>query len=150
MTGQLDADLGLGPIDQVAYVVEDMQRAVVRYTALFGPFVVTEQTLDACSYRGRQVDLSLKMAVNESSAIEIELLQPVEGKSPLSEHLEAHGEGLHHVRFRTEQIDVKLEELRGHRFEPLLYKRFGPDVAFAYVETPPECGGHVIELLEMP
>ena len=51
---------------------------------------------------------------------------------------------------RVQGIDRKLEELRGHSFEPLLYKRFGPEVAFAYVETPPELGGHVIELLEMP
>ena len=150
MLGHLDHDLGLGPIDQVAYVVEDMQRAVVCYAALFGPFTVTDHKLDACSYRGRQVDLSLKMAVNDAGPIEIELLQPVLGQSPLSEHLEAHGEGLHHVRFRVQQIDAKLEELRDHRFEPLLYKRFGPEVAFAYVETPPELGGHVIELLEMP
>jgi hypothetical protein len=74
----------------------------------------------------------------------------VEGASPLSEHLERHGEGLHHVRFRVQGIDEKLEELREKRFEPLLYKRFGPGLAFAYLETPPELGGHVIELLEMP
>ena len=30
------ADLGLGPIEQVAYIVEDMERAIPRYEALFG------------------------------------------------------------------------------------------------------------------
>ena len=28
--------------------------------------------------------------------------------------------------------------------------RSGPGIAFAYLETPPEYGGHVIELLELP
>ncbi len=144
------ADLGLGPIDQVAYVVEDMERAILHYAALFGPFAVSDHKLEGCSYRGRRADISLKMAVNDASPVEIELLQPVEGGSPLREHLEAHGEGLHHVRFRVQEIDTKLEELRSQGFAPLLYKRFGPDTAFAYVETPPEFGGHVIELLELP
>jgi catechol 2,3-dioxygenase-like lactoylglutathione lyase family enzyme len=150
MSKDLPADLGLGPIEQVAYVVKDMDSATRRYAALFGPFVVSDQKLEGCSYRGRNADISLKMAVNNSSPVEIELLQPVEGSSPLSEHLETHGEGLHHVRFRVQRIDEKLDELRKRGFEPVLYKRFGPEVAFAYVETPPEFGGHVIELLEMP
>ncbi len=40
------ADLGLGPIEQVAYIVEDMDLAIPRYEALFGPFTVSEQKLD--------------------------------------------------------------------------------------------------------
>ena len=64
--------------------------------------------------------------------------------------LEKSGEGLHHVRFRTDGIDAKLEELGARGFETLLYKRFGPGVAFAYIETPSEYGGIIIELLELP
>ncbi len=144
------ADLGLGPIEQVAYIVEDMDLAVPRYQALFGPFSVSEQKLDDCTVRGTSADLEMKMAVNNSSPVEIELIQPVKGDSPWSEHLESHGEGLHHVRFRVTGIDAKLEELEGRGFETLMYKRFGPEVAFAYVETPAEFGGHIIELLELP
>jgi len=143
-------DLGLGPIEQVAYVVEDMDRAVEYYSALFGPFQVSDQKMEGCTYRGRDADISLRMAVNHSSPVEIELLQPVEGQSPLTEHLEKSGEGLHHVRFRTDGIDAKLEELGARGFETLLYKRFGPGVAFAYIETPSEYGGIIIELLELP
>lgn len=144
------ADLGLGPIDQVAYIVKDMDRAIPRYEALFGPFTVSEQTLPGCTVRGQPLDLKMKMAVSGASPVEIELIQPVEGESPWSEHLAAHGEGLHHVRFRLQGIDAKLEELRERGFETLMYKRFGPEVAFAYVETPEAFGGHIIELLELP
>ena len=41
MTGKLSEDLGLGPIEQVAYVVENMERAVAHYGALFGPFQIS-------------------------------------------------------------------------------------------------------------
>jgi len=150
MPDDLSADLGLGPIEQVAYVVRNMERALVRYGALFGEFEVSDQMLEGCEYRGKTADLSLRMAVNHVGPVEIELLQPLEGESPLTEHLAEHGEGLHHVRFRVGGIDAKLEELKGKGFEPLLYKRFGPLVAFAYIQTPADYGGHIIELLEMP
>ena len=35
-------------------------------------------------------------------------------------------------------------------FEVVFEKRFGPTVAFAYVETPEALGRSLIELLEMP
>ncbi len=84
------ADLGLGSIEQVAYVVEDMDRAIPRYEALFGPFTVSEQTLDDCTVRGKSADLGLKMAVNNNSPVEIELIQPTKGESPWTEHLAKH------------------------------------------------------------
>ena len=144
------ASLGLGPIEQVAYVVEDMERALPRYEVLFGAFQVSEQTLDDCAYRGKSTDLGMKMAVNNDSPVEIELIEPTRGESPWTEHLANHGEGLHHVRFRVAEIDEKLAELGARGFETLLYKRFGPEIAFAYLQTPKAFGGHVIELLEMP
>ena len=35
----------------------------------------------------------------------------LEGETPHSEHLREHGEGLHHVRFRTDDLDATLEQL---------------------------------------
>jgi hypothetical protein len=40
--------------------------------------------------------------------------------------------------------------LNARGFETLMFNRFGPEIAFAYLEPPPEFGGSVIELLEMP
>lgn len=150
MSQQIAARFGLGPIDQVSYVVADLDRALPRYEAMFGPFEVGEAELPACTIRGRTADCKLKLAVNRSGPIELELIQVLAGETTHSEHLRNHGEGLHHVRFRTDDLDAKLEELSQAGFEPVFYKRFGPGVAFAYLETPPELGGSVIELLEMP
>jgi 4-hydroxyphenylpyruvate dioxygenase-like putative hemolysin len=143
-------DLGLGPVDQVSYVVADLDRSLPRYEALFGAFKVGDAPLPGCTVRGKQMDCRLKVAVNNAGPIEIELIQVLEGEPPHSEHLRAHGEGLHHVRFRAQGLEDQLRRLEQRGFETIFFKRFGPTVAFAYLETPPELGGSVIELLEMP
>lgn len=142
--------LGLGPIDQVAYVVRDLDEAAPRYAAIYGPFEVAVSPLPDCTIRGETASCSLKLGVNRSGPVEIELIEVLEGETPHSEHLARHGEGLHHVRFRVDALDAKLELLTAAGFEPVFYKRFGPTVAFAYVETPKELGSSLIELLEMP
>jgi catechol 2,3-dioxygenase-like lactoylglutathione lyase family enzyme len=143
-------DLGLGPIDQVSYVVHDIDRALPRYQAMFGPFEVGTSPLPACTIRGREADCVLKLAVNRAGPVEIELIQVLEGDTTHAEHLREHGEGLHHVRFRVDDIDAKLPELEAAGYQTVFFKRFGPTVAFAYLEAPVEIGGSVIELLQMP
>jgi len=149
MSNQLFDRLGLGPIDQVSYVVENIDRALPSYEALFGPFEVSQNELPDCTIRGQTADCTLKMAIGHSGAMEIELIEVIEGETTHTEHLRAHGEGLHHVRFRVADIDAKLPELQAEGFEILLYKRFSPEIAFAYVQTPDVIGGSVIELLQL-
>jgi len=149
--GQAQAgSLGLGPIDQVAYVVADMEASLPGYEALFGPFRVAEAALADCTIRGRRADCRLKLAVNASGPVEIELIQVLEGETTHSEHLRARGEGPHHVRFRVRDLDAQLARLSAEGYETVFYKRFGPGAAFAYLETPPGLGRSVIELLELP
>ena len=142
--------LGLGPVDQVSYVVADLESSLPRYEALFGPFQVAEAKLPGCTVRGEEMDCRLKVAINGDGPLEIELIQVLEGDTPHSEHLREHGEGLHHVRFRVQGLEDRLRQLETRGFETIFFKRFGPTVAFAYLETPPEQGRSVIELLEMP
>lgn len=150
MDPQRFGDLGLGPIDQVAFVVTDVEAALPRYAALYGPFEVADSPLQDCDYRGRRVDCRLRLAVNRAGPVEIELIQVLEGEAPHGEHLRAHGEGLHHVRFRVDDLDAALARLNAQGFETIFHKRFSESVAFAYLETPEEIGRSVIELLELP
>jgi hypothetical protein len=143
-------DLGLGPIDQVAYVVESLERALPRYEAMFGPFQVATYEMKDCTIRGRRADCALRLALNNSGPVEIELIEVVAGESIHSEHLKQHGEGLHHVRFRVADLEPKLAALEAAGYRTLMSKRFDPTMAFAYLESPPEIGGSVVELLQMP
>jgi methylmalonyl-CoA/ethylmalonyl-CoA epimerase len=149
MSSQFADRLGLGPIDQVSYVVENIDRALPGYEALFGPFEVSQNELPDCTIRGKSADCTLKMAIGHSGSMEIELIEVVAGETTHTEHLREHGEGLHHVRFRVDDIDTKLPELEAEGFKTLLYKRFSPEIAFAYIQTPDAIGGSVIELLQL-
>jgi methylmalonyl-CoA/ethylmalonyl-CoA epimerase len=153
-SGSLEPDglgpggLGLGAIDQVAYVVEDLARALPHYEALYGPFQVSESPLSDVQCGDDTIDCVLKIAVNRSSPVEIELIQVLEGETPHAQHLREHGEGLHHVRFRVSGLEARLAALEQSGFRTTLFKRFegAGNVAFAYTQSP---AGHTIELLEL-
>jgi catechol 2,3-dioxygenase-like lactoylglutathione lyase family enzyme len=149
MTTPVAPGLDLGPIDQVAYVVESLDRSLSRYEAMFGPFEVATFEMKDCTIRGRSGDCTLRLALNHSGPVEIELIEVVSGETIHSEHLKEHGEGLHHVRFRTDDFDRKLAALEAAGYRTVMQKRFNPTLAFAYLESPPEMGANVIELIEM-
>ena len=149
MPDSLAERFGLGPIDQVAYVVDDLDRSIGVYAALFGSFEVGDFPLQGCDFRGESVDCCLRLAVCKTGPVEIELIQVMEGETPHTEHLRTHGEGLHHVRFRVDDLDRKLTELNRAGFQTVFHKRLAPKIAFAYLEAPTELGGSVIELLEL-
>ena len=51
------------------------------------------------------------MAFGRSGPLEIELIQPVSGEGPHQEFLDAGNEGMHHVRFRVDDLDARVAEL---------------------------------------
>ena len=142
-------ELGLGPIDQVAYVVESLERSLPRYEAMFGPFQVATYEMKQCTVRGRKADCALRLALNNSGPVEIELIEVVSGETIHSEHLKEHGEGLHHVRFRVDDLEPKVAALEAAGYRTIFSKRVDRTTAFASLESPPEIGGSVIELLQM-
>jgi hypothetical protein len=148
MSDSIERVLDLPPIDQVGWVVRDMDRALLGFEAIFGPFRVGQARVEGALYRGRLADVTLKLATARSGGIEIELIQVVEGESPHREFVERHGDGPHHVRFRVTGIDGKLAALAASGYETIWYKRINDEIAFAYVEGAE--GGGVFELYEGP
>ena len=51
----------LPPIDQVGYVVRDLEATLERYAHVFGPFTRMESKLTGVRYRGRPCDVHLDM-----------------------------------------------------------------------------------------
>ena len=142
--------LGLEPVDQVSYVVEDMDRALVTFQAIYGSFTVIDTELEDTLYRGRKASVKLRLGFGRSGPLEIELIQVLAGESPHCEQLDGRGDRAHHVRFRVTDLEKALEAFLAEGFETIWYKRFeGGGPAFAYVEAPPNPGGPIIELLEM-
>jgi hypothetical protein len=140
------ATFGLGPPDQVAFVVEDLDAALPVYTALFGPFEVRPVKRDERLARGRVVSPTLRVAIGRCGDLEIELIQPVDGESPHREHLARHGEGLHHVRFRVDDFDAKRDALLAAGYIST-FEGTSTRSRYVYLEAPERLGHTAIELI---
>lgn len=140
--------LGLPPMDQIGFVVRDLDAWVARYDALFGPFSFMDGSVADANYRGRSEDAELKLAFGRSGELEIEFIEWLGGHSPHSEFIEAGKEGMHHIRYRVDNTDAWIEKLGTVGFKPIWYKRWSADTVFAYLENPND--PLIVELLQMP
>ena len=140
------------PIDQVGYVVRDLDKALETFGPIFGPFVTLDSALEGTNYRGRSSDVSLRMAFGKSGPVEIELIEWVSGDSPHKEALDAGNEGVHHVRFRVDRdIATYQSRLEEKGFTVVWSHSFpGSDIAWAYLEGPADQGGAIVELYQNP
>lgn len=138
----------LPPPDQVGYVVRNLDRAIEVYEPIFGPFTRMETSLEGPVYRGRPADCKLLIAFGSmSDSLEIELIEPAGGLSPHAEFLAAGHEGIHHVRFRIDDLAEHIETGRRFGYQPIWEHHM--DVAdFAYLEHETQ-KGMLLELLRM-
>lgn len=126
--------LGLGNLDQVGFVVTDLEQAVALYEPLFGAFERMDAEDMEWIYRGRPETSSLKIAFARSGDVEVELIQWVSGETPHKEFIDAGREGMHHLRFRVEDMDAKIAEAESQGYRPIWQKRFTDGLAAVYLE----------------
>jgi catechol 2,3-dioxygenase-like lactoylglutathione lyase family enzyme len=140
---------GLETIDQVAFLVRDMDEAAQVYGALFGPLRIIESELSGATFRGRPAAPKVRVAFANHGEIEVELIQPLSGEGPFSERLQRHGEGLFHLRFPVDDIDATTRSLTEGGFEPV-FSCGVRDVRVVYFEAPQLVGSAMIELISGP
>jgi len=70
---------GLGAIDQISFAVVDIDEAVPRFTAMFGPFVVIDVPDLDVTVRGRPSLTTLRLGFCQTGPIEVELVEVVDG-----------------------------------------------------------------------
>ena len=134
MNDDLKIALNLGPIDQVGFVVANLDEAIARYQPLFGEFTLMDALEMDWLYRGRQENSSLRLAFAKSGDIEIELIEWLDGGTPHKEFLDQGREGMHHLRFRVENLDEKVKAAEELGYEAIWIKRFADNLAAAYLE----------------
>lgn len=126
--------LNLPPVNQVGFVVKNLEQAVAQYEPLFGEF----QQMDAADiewdYRGRPETSSLKIAFGKSGDVEIELIEWISGETPHKEFLESGREGMHHLRFIVDNLEEKVQEAAAFGYQQIWYKRFAEGLAASYLE----------------
>lgn len=91
----------LTKIDHLGIAVHDLDKSVEYY----------ENSLGLSCHGREEVDSQkVKTAFFEIGGVHLELLEPTSKDSPIAKFLEKNGEGIHHVAFRTDDIEKQLEQ----------------------------------------
>jgi methylmalonyl-CoA/ethylmalonyl-CoA epimerase len=109
---------------QVGIVVRDSEATARCYWEQFGIGPWRFYTVDPTNtphmrLRGRPVEHSFRAALATIGDITLELIEPLKGRSVYSEHLEAHGEGLHHLAFAVDEYESARNHLENSGFTEL-------------------------------
>ncbi|MEX1018521.1 MAG: VOC family protein [Litorilinea sp.] len=116
---QTDSRIDLGPIVQVGIVVRDAKKALEAWTSRFvfdepqiidWPVEGTDLAKTA-TYRGRYGEFRMRLGFIHSGPVQIEFIQPLEGNNIYAEHLEKHGEGIHHLLFEVDDPKAVSDQL---------------------------------------
>lgn len=62
-------------------------------------------------YHGQPANFTARMAFTEAGAVELELIQPLDGQSAWADYLREQGPGIHHIRFNTYDLDSLVQYL---------------------------------------
>ena len=140
--------LALPPPDQIGVVVRDLQKAIDAYTKLFqwGPFEVIEReyTESTSTYRGKPGNFKYRIGYTQLGPIQLEMIQPLRGKTIYDEFLGTRGEGFHHFGIMIDCIEERVEAMKQLGIDVLQSGR-RPGRKYAYMDTEP-LAGIMIEL----
>lgn len=149
--------LGGQPVDQIAFVVEDLSASIEAWKTAFGydewlVYTYSPSTVPELAYHGEPGQFSMRLALSGSDP-QIELIQPLDGPSIYHDWVAARGYGLHHVGFFVPSVSSVIEDFAENGVTPIQTGRgYGVDGdgAFAYfdaVDTPLQV---VVEAIEVP
>ena len=92
-----------GEIDHIGVAVEDLDESIAVYRDRLGMREQHRETVE---------EFGVEAALLEIGGAHVELLTPVQSGSAVARFLERSGPGMHHVAYRTDDIDGALERLR--------------------------------------
>jgi hypothetical protein len=116
LPSSLPGGLQLKQLVQIGIVVADRDQTTGALTSLFGigPFRLVDwpdRPESKYQYRGVDEKIRIRQAFVQLGAVEIELIQPLEGRNAYKDFLDETGGGIHHVLFEVTDIEPVLQEL---------------------------------------
>jgi methylmalonyl-CoA/ethylmalonyl-CoA epimerase len=136
-----------GVIKQIAYVVDDIDRAVQRWVDVFraGPFFRLDGIrVDDLRYRGATVPAALSLAVGNSGGVQIELIE-LDDAAPSIYRERPHG--VHHLAMLAADFEGETRRLEGQG-HPVAMALTLPGVARVHYHDTLAAFGHFTELWE--
>lgn len=133
--------LQLKTVDQISIAVKDIDKVIETWSSMFGIGPWTFRDIGGTDAKGRSWKARLAFAY--LGPVQIELVQPVEGRIFQSRFLERFGEGLHHLGFYVDDVDGEVSNLLAQGAKLLITDPGN----FAYVESGGP-GGVIFELMK--
>jgi methylmalonyl-CoA/ethylmalonyl-CoA epimerase len=129
-----------GRIDHVAVAVEDLDEAVALYRDRLGMNLQHRETVEQFGVE------AVLLGIGDGH---VELLKPVSPDSGLGRFLERRGPGMHHVAYRTDDIDSALQSIRAAGLQLIDERpRRGLRNSRVAFMDPKSTGGVLMELVE--
>ena len=91
-------------IDHLGIAVRSLDETVPVYEKALGL---------RCEHREEVPAQKVRTAFVNVGGVHLELLEPTSPESPIAKFLADHGEGIHHIAFRTDQITDQLAQAAG-------------------------------------
>ncbi|QJC53530.1 VOC family protein [Paenibacillus albicereus] len=143
--------LGTSVIAQIGLLVHDIDKTSRVYADFFGLDVPTPILTDApeiarTEFAGAPSPARARLAFFNMGSLQLELIEPDAHPSTWRNHLDEHGEGVHHIAFQIEGMAEKIRVLEGKGY-PLQQKGEYTGGRYAYMDTAPDLKV-LVELLE--
>lgn len=125
-------------LDHIAIAVTDLESSIKRFMEDFG--LKFEGTEDVAAAKTSTAFFPLPPT-------SIELVHPLKGEGPIAKYLEKKGGGLHHLCFRTNDIeaDVAMLKAKGYQFLSEAPSKGAHNSLVIFIH-PKSCDGVLIEL----
>ncbi|GIQ67302.1 VOC family protein [Xylanibacillus composti] len=143
--------LGTNVITQIGILVNDIEKTSQAYAEFFGvekPKWFWTDTVDVAQteYMGKPSEARSKLAFFDMGSLQLELIEPDQHPSTWRDHLNAHGEGPHHIAFVIEGMKEKIAVMEAKGMK-LIQKGEYTGGRYAYMDTFPQLKV-MLELLE--
>ena len=136
----------------ISVIVKDMNKAIQFYQSMgigpFPPIIGPEGTvtLSEKKVRGKPAEYQIDLREAKVGDLTLEIIQPLEGETPVKEFLKKKGEGVQHIGFFVDDLDKETAKLAKKGFN-ITQSGKSPKVKWAYYDTD-KVGGVSIELMQ--
>lgn len=145
------ADGLFGPIDQIGFVVADLDRSIAeRMRALgLGPWTVFRGVTLEGRCRGEPTRVTIDVGLAYQGDVQIELIQPTgDALSPYRDAAGAPLCGMHHLAWIVDDLDAAVAGATARGLKPV-FEAANPATRVAYLEAPGDAGV-LYEFIEGP
>ncbi|MHA2287610.1 MAG: VOC family protein [Promethearchaeota archaeon] len=141
-------NLGNLKVDQLGFVYKDIETQAKILETLFNipKFAIIPEATEIVKFRGKEVEVTNKLALSRQFNTQIELIQHFSGDCIYKEFLDQGREGLHHISFFIENIEAYIGFFEKQGLEVIYSGSIGKQV-YAYFDTE-EILGMLVEIQE--